>query len=299
MISITILSEREIVEWNAIMPMIETALQEDLPWGDVTSEHLISPLQTSTFVLILKQEGVLAGIPVAEKIFQRLDSHIGWTAAHQDGEKLSKGTILAEITGTSQVLLQAERVALNFLQRLSGIATLTSHFVEEAKKGSDHVRLVDTRKTTPGLRYLEKYAVRMGGGSNHRFNLSDAVMIKDNHLAILSQSSRPLKEAVAELRGKIPHTMRIEIEIDTLDQLEAVLEAGAEIILLDNMSCEMMRRAVEKTQGRALLEASGGVTLETVREIAATGVDIISVGALTHSAPAIDISLDLSKSNGP
>lgn len=282
------------MDWKIALPIIENALHEDLSWGDVTSDHLIDPEQKSVLQLVLKQDGVLAGLPLAEKVFHCLDPQLEWQALHQDGESLTSGTALARISGKSQAILKAERVALNFIQRLSGIATITAQFVKEAQQGNPNIRVVDTRKTTPGLRYLEKYAVRMGGGHNHRYNLSDAVMIKDNHLAILKQAGKSLKPAITQLKQQIPHTMRVEIEIDRLDQLESVLDSGADIVLLDNMSCDTLKQAVAQTQGRAILEASGGVNLKTIRGIAATGVDIISVGALTHSAPSLDIGLDYS-----
>lgn len=282
------------MDWRIVDPLIENALQEDLSWGDATSDNLIDPKQQSNLEIKLKQDGVVAGLPVAERVFQAIDPKISWKALAHDGEKHQSGTILAKVTGSSQSMLKAERLALNFLQRLSGVATLTERFVAEARAGSTDVRVVDTRKTTPGLRYLEKYAVRMGGGNNHRYNLSDAVMLKDNHLAMVAQSGKSLQTAVQELKFKIPHTMRIEIEIDSLDQLEEVMAAGADIVLLDNMSCPELIRAVEIAQGRVLLEASGGVNLKTIRAIAETGVDLISVGALTHSATSLDISLDYS-----
>ncbi len=280
------------MDWYNISPIIKMAIEEDLSWGDITSESLIDPTWTIELVLYLKQDGVIAGLPVAERVFRELEPQLQWTAHQEDGEFLKAGTTLASISGKAQFLLKAERVALNFLQRLSGIATLTEQFVAEARKGSATVRIVDTRKTTPGLRILEKYAVRMGGGHNHRHNLSDGVLIKDNHLAIIAKAGKSVKEALISAKQKIPHVMRMEMEVDSISQISAALEAGIDVILLDNMSCEEMKQAVQDVKGRALLEASGGITLETIANIAATGVDIISIGALTHSAPALDISLD-------
>ena len=209
-----------------------------------------------------------------------------------DGQKFSRGDTLATVQGPAQGVLQAERVALNFVQRMSGIATLTSRFVQEAE--GTNARIVDTRKTTPGLRLLERYAVRCGGGGNHRFSLSDAVMAKDNHLEILTaQGSRSLAEALSAARRQLPHTTSIEVEVDRLDQIEAVLAAGADTILLDNFTTDQLRAGVQLIAGRAIVEASGGMKLEKIREVAATGVDIISVGALTHSAMSLDLALDI------
>ncbi|MBF0286435.1 MAG: carboxylating nicotinate-nucleotide diphosphorylase [SAR324 cluster bacterium] len=280
------------MNWYNIYPIIQMAIEEDLSWGDITSESLIDPNWTIELILYLKQDGVIAGLPVAELVFRELEPELEWTAHQEDGQFLTAGTPLASISGRAQFILKAERVALNFLQRLSGIATLTSRFVTEARKGSSTVRIVDTRKTTPGLRILEKYAVRMGGGHNHRHNLSDGVLIKDNHLAIIAKAGKSVKETLISAKQKIPHVMKMEMEVDSISQIPDALEAGIDVILLDNMNCEEMIQAVKEVQGRALLEASGGVTLKTIENIAATGVDIISVGALTHSAPALDISLD-------
>lgn len=280
------------MELQLITPLIQAALAEDLAWGDITSDHLIDPQLTCEWVLLLKEAGVVAGLPLAEAVFRQLEPHLTWTSLHQDGQWLPAGTELARVKGRAQQLLKAERVALNFLQRLSGIATLTRRFVEEATKGNPQVMVVDTRKTTPGLRYLEKYAVRAGGGHNHRFCLSDAVMIKDNHMALVQQSGRSLTEAVRQLRGKLGHLVKVEIEVDRLDQIPQALEAGADCILLDNMTPEQLRQAVSLIGNRAITEASGGVKLSSIAAIAATGVQVISIGALTHSPQALDISLD-------
>ena len=280
------------MEKYQIRQLIERALAEDLSWGDVTTENAIDASWNTELILHLKQDGVIAGLSLAECVFRELDASLKWKSHQKEGEWLRMGTPLATLQGSARALLQAERVALNLIQRLSGIATMTFLFVEEARKGSETVRIVDTRKTTPGLRYFEKYAVRVGGGHNHRYNLSDAVMLKDNHIAILAQHGCSLKEAIQKVRQKIPHTVNIEVEVDSLSQIEEVLEAKVDIILLDNMTCAKMRLAVHEINGQAIVEASGGIRLENVAEIAETGVDIISVGALTHSAPSLDISLD-------
>ncbi len=280
------------MDFRHIDPIIKAALDEDLPWGDITSETIIDPNLQHDFVILLKEAGVLAGVPVAERTFRHLEPDLSWEPLGKDSSFRNKGETLVRLRGNTQKILMAERVALNFLQRLSGIATLTSQYVKLARQRSGTVRVTDTRKTTPNLRYLEKYAVRMGGGHNHRYSLSDAVMLKDNHLAILKQQGVSIKEAVRKLRGNLPHTTRIEIEVDRVEQIEAVVSAGVDCILLDNMSPETLVEAVKLINGRTQTEASGGVSLKTVASIAATGVDIISAGALTHSAPALDISLD-------
>jgi nicotinate-nucleotide pyrophosphorylase (carboxylating) len=235
--------------------------------------------------LIAKEPLVLAGLFVAGKVFQRLNPDVIFTALHVEGSRVTKGDVLATVEGNAADLLMAERVALNLLQRLCGIATLTSSYVQ-AVNGTK-ARIVDTRKTTPGLREVEKYAVRVGGGINHRTGLYDGVLIKENHIA----AAGGIAEAVSRARAYIPHTLKIEIETETPGQVEEALAAGADIIMLDNMDCETMRHCVGVIAGRALVEASGGVNLDTVRAIAETGVDIISVGALTHSSRAMDISM--------
>ena len=236
-------------------------------------------------VLKAKESLILAGVRVAERVFQVLDERIVFLAKFADGDRICGGEVIAELRGDSAALLQGERVALNLLQRLCGIATLTAKYVE-AVQGTG-ARVVDTRKTTPGLRVLEKYAVRIGGGKNHRTGLYDGVLIKENHIA----AAGSITAAIQKARAYIPHTMKIEIETETLEQVVEALHVGADIIMLDNMSISMMRDAVALIAGKAIVEASGGVNLETVRGIAETGVDIISVGALTHSAPAVDISM--------
>lgn len=272
--------------------LVDRALKEDLAWGDATAEGLFDGSLNCELALVLRQEGVVAGLPLAEMVFKHLDPCAQFQGLVEEGAWAGPGTVIARVQGTARTLVQTERTALNFLQRLCGIATLTRMYVQEAQKTSGKVKIADTRKTTPGLRVLEKYAVRIGGGVNHRHCLADMVMIKDNHLALLGQQKVSLKEAVLKLRAKQSHALKIQVEVDRLDQVKEVLDSGAEAILLDNMSLEDMAKAVGLIQGRMLVEASGGVTLERVGAIAATGVDLISVGALTHSPKSLDIGLD-------
>lgn len=274
-----------------IRRVVRAALEEDLAWGDATTDVLVPPALRCTGVLLAKAPGVIAGLPVAEAVFHEIEPAIVVQAVVHDGATVQPGDILARLEGPAAALLRAERVALNFLQRLSGIATLTRRYVE-AVQGTT-ARIVDTRKTTPGLRALEKYAVRAGGGHNHRFCLADGVLIKDNHIAALAAAGASLREIVAHARQNTPHSLRVEVEVTRLDQIEEALAGGADALLLDNMPPSMLREAVRLVAGRAITEASGGITLETVRAVAETGVDLISVGALTHSAPALDISLEL------
>ena len=267
--------------------LLRTFLQEDIGHGDLSSESLFTEDVLGQADLVARESFVVAGVgKVAADVFTLQNPQIQCTEAVKDGREVVAGDCLLRVNGPVVDLLKAERVALNLLQRLSGIATLTSQFVEKTKLYP--VRITDTRKTTPGLRMLEKYAVRVGGGYNHRFNLSDGVLIKDNHIAACGS----LTKAVESLREKIPHTIKIEVETDTLIQVEECLEVGVDIIMLDNMDLATTREAVDLISGAALIEASGGVNLETVAEIAATGVDIISVGALTHSAFSCDIGMD-------
>jgi nicotinate-nucleotide pyrophosphorylase (carboxylating) len=270
--------------------IIDLALSEDIGPGDLTARSVIPELARADGQMLLKSPGVISGLTVVERVCQRVDLAIEWRPLVEDGCRFETRTVIGEIGGPARSVLTAERTALNFIQRLSGVATLTRAFVDAI--AGTNARIVDTRKTTPGMRVLEKEAVRHGGGSNHRIGLFDGVMIKDNHIAALG-GDRAISESVARARSRIPHTVKIEIEVANLDQLRLAIDSGAEIILLDNMPVEMMHQAVAITGGRAILEASGGVNLATVREIAETGVDLISVGALTHSAPALDISLDL------
>ncbi len=271
--------------------IVETALAEDMAWGDITTDTIIPPRLEGKATIVVREEGVLAGVEVASLVFSRADGLLKVGLAREDGAHLLPGEVIATISGPVSGILKGERTALNFLQRMSGIATETSRYVA-AVKGLKTV-ICDTRKTTPGLRVLEKYAVRMGGGKNHRSNLGDGVLIKDNHRAVLASQGIPLSQAVRKAREQAPHELKVEVEVDTLEQAREALAAGADIIMLDNMSIEDMRRAVVELGGRVPLEASGGVTLERVRSIAETGVDLISVGALTHSPHALDISLEL------
>ncbi len=273
-------------------PILAAALAEDIGAGDITSLLTVPEEAQVRGVMIAKADGVIAGLAIGCRAFSLVDHHVVWEPHIRDGERVTPGVRLATISGPAQSLLTGERVALNVLQRMSGVATLTAQFAD-AVKGT-RARIVDTRKTTPGLRVLEKYAVRMGGGHNHRIGLYDAVLIKDNHLA----AGGGVAATVARARAGAPHTMRVEVECKALSEVDEAIEAGADIILLDNMDLETLREAVGRVNGRALTEASGGVNLHTVRAIAETGVDLISVGALTHSAPALDISLDFLTDTG-
>jgi len=277
---------------NSIESVVRMALLEDAPWGDLTSQTLIPATAQMSAVLVAREPGVLSGADVFRAAMQLTDQTIVTTFGIADGEHFGKGDVLAAIDGPARAVLQAERIALNFVQRMSGIATLTARYVAEV--AGTKARVVDTRKTTPGLRLLERYAVRCGGGHNHRFSLSDAVMVKDNHLAILLvDGTRTLTEALLEVRSALPHTAHLEVEVDRPDQIEAVLAAYVGTIMLDNFSLDDLRQGVARVAGRALVEASGSVTLATIGAIAQTGVDIISVGALTHSVRSLDLGLDM------
>ena len=271
--------------------IVDSALAEDLGSGDVTTEALIPPTQEGKAYLRGKGEGVLACMGVATMVFGRVDSALRVKELVADGSRVHPGDRLGVIEGRVVSILKAERAALNFLQRLSGIATETAKYVE-AISGTKAV-ITDTRKTTPGLRILEKYAVRVGDGRSHRQNLGDGVLIKDNHLVALRSRGVGLGEAIKMARQHAARTLKIEVEVESVEQAQEALSAGADIIMLDNMNLEEMRQAVQLAQGRALIEASGGITLDSVRAVADTGVDLISVGALTHSAKALDISLEL------
>lgn len=275
----------------AIVAIVDRALTEDAPWGDVTSEAAIPADAIATARLVSRVPGVFAGGLPLELAFTRAEPSLTVERYLNDGSALVPGTLIATITGSARGILHGERVALNLAQRLSGVATLTRAYVD-AVTGTP-VRIVDTRKTTPGLRILEKAAVRAGGARNHRFSLSDAVMLKDNHLAVLLSQGLDLTEAIRTVRTRIPHTTHLEVEVDRFDQLPAVIAASPDSIMLDNFTLDDLRAGVELIAGRAIVEASGGVSLETVRAIAETGVDVISVGALTHSAPALDLGLDV------
>ena len=271
--------------------LIDLALAEDAAFNDVTTNILIAPDVQAEAHLCAKATGVLAGVNVALAVFHRVDSTLETTSLLDDGSKLSPGSEIARIRGSAASIFRAERTALNFLQRMSGIATETAQYVQ-ATKGL-RARIVDTRKTTPGLRELDKYAVRIGGGHNHRLNLSDGILIKDNHIATLRAQGLTLSEVVKRAVKEASHTLKVEVEVTSLEEAQEALEAGAHIIMLDNMPLEAMQQVVEMVAGRALLEASGGISLENVRAVAETGVGLISVGALTHSPKALDISLDV------
>lgn len=267
---------------------IDHFLREDLAFGDTTTEAIFGPADKATAFFIAKSEFVSVGMElVAAEVFRRKNPSCRCRFAAADGTRCRPGDIVFEVAGPIRDLLIAERTALNLVQRLSGIATLTARFVE--KVADFPVKVTDTRKTTPGLRLLEKYAVRVGGGFNHRFCLSDGILIKDNHIAACGS----IEQAVQKVRFRAPHAIKIEVETTTLDEVQQCLACGVEVIMLDNMSLELMQEAVRIVNHRALVEASGGVNLGSIRDIAATGVDIISIGALTHSAPASDISMRL------
>ena len=277
---------------DAIGRIVRSALDEDAPWGDLTSEALLPETARVCAHLGAREPGTLCGRDVFTAAMQLTDRETAVDFHVEDRAIFSAGQVLATVHGRARSVLKAERVALNFVQRLSGIATMTARFVAETT--DTRARIVDTRKTTPGLRLLERYAVRCGGGHNHRFSLSDAVMAKDNHLAVLAAEGQiDLAAAIKAARAGLPHTTHIEVEVDRPNQIEAVLAAGVDTIMLDNFSTEDLRAGVAQVAGRALVEASGNIRLERVRAIAETGVDIISVGALTHSVRSLDLGLDI------
>ena len=274
----------------AVRRLIDLALEEDLGRGDVTTQAVIAPDLTATAHLVARESLVLAGLGLCAAVFRRVDSSVVVTLLAQDGQRVPAGARVATFAGAAASILAAERTALNFVQRLAGTATLARAFVEAV--GNSPLRIADTRKTTPGFRLLEKYAVRMGGAVNHRHDLASGVLIKDNHVAIAGG----VAVAIERARGRVPHGLKIEVEVDSLAQLEEALAANADIILLDNFSLPDIERAVAKAKTktpRPLLEVSGGVTLAKISALAQTGVDIVSVGALTHSAPAVDLALDI------
>jgi nicotinate-nucleotide pyrophosphorylase (carboxylating) len=275
-----------------IVDVVDAALAEDAPAGDITSYVFVPEASTATADLVARESGVFAGAEVFRVAMTRLDDRVEVTGPAHDGSRFESGDVLATVTGPARPILQAERVALNFVQRMSGIATQTARYVAAA---GPNVRVVDTRKTTPLLRAFEKHAVVCGGGHNHRFSLSDAVMAKDNHLAVLlRQYEGDLTAAIQDAVARLPHTAHVEVEVDHLDQIDPVLASGeVDTIMLDNFSLEDLRQGVRMVGGRAVVEASGGVTLQTIGDIAATGVDVISVGALTHHIESIDLGLDV------
>lgn len=265
--------------------IIRRALEEDISYGDITTDSVVDEFAFTEANIIAKEEGIIAGIGIAEKVFKMLDESSFFMSNIKDGELVKPGQVLAIVKGRTRCLLKAERTALNILQRLSGIATKTKHFCD---KIVDYpTKIVDTRKTTPGLRLFEKYAVKVGGGDNHRYCLSDGVLIKDNHI----KAAGGITNAIVLAKKNVPHTIKIEVETETMEQVAEAIEAGADIIMLDNMTIEQMKKAVEFIDKRAMVEASGNMNIKTIADVAATGVDIISVGALTHSAASLDISM--------
>ena len=277
---------------NTIDTVVRAALVEDAPWGDLTSSLLIPAQAMATAELVAREAGTFAGGAVFRAAMILTDPTIAVTVLVDDGAAFQRGERLATVSGAARAILQAERIALNFVQRMSGIATLTASFVSQVSH--THARIVDTRKTTPGLRAFERHAVRCGGGFNHRFSLSDAVMAKDNHLAVLAHASGlSITDALLSVRAQLSHTTHLEVEVDRIDQIEPVLAAGIDTILLDNFTLDELRAGVALVAGRAIVEASGNVTLDTVHAIAETGVDVISAGALTHSVRSLDLGLDV------
>lgn len=292
---------------SAVDAVIRASLAEDAPWGDITSELAIPEHANATARLASREDGVFAGEEVIRTGFAVADPRLEVELHVEDGQVIAPGTVVATITGPARPLLSVERTVLNLVQRMSGIATATARYVAEVEQAVAAVeeanelprgtitrtRVADTRKTTPGLRALEKHAVTCGGGHNHRFGLSDAVMLKDNHLAVLTADGASIPQALRELRRKLPHTVHLEVEVDRLDQIEDVLTGGADTVLLDNFAVADLVSGVAIIDGRATVEASGGITLDTIGKVAATGVDVISVGALTHSVQALDLGLDI------
>jgi len=277
---------------QTIHDVVRAAIAEDAPWGDLTSELLIPATAYATARLSAREPGTFSGGAVFAAAMTLTDPAIEVDLAVADGDAFEAGDTLATVTGPARAVLQGERVALNFVQRMSGIATLTAAFVAEVAHTS--ARIVDTRKTTPGLRAFERHAVRSGGGHNHRYSLSDAVMAKDNHLAVLTaQSGLSVTDALRRVRSELSHTTHLEVEVDRIDQIEPVLAAGVDTIMLDNFTLDQLREGVAIVGGRAIVEASGNVSLATVRDIAETGVDVISSGALTHSVRSLDLGLDV------
>ena len=271
-------------------PIIDLAFAEDIGIGDITTEATVPSTQQAIGTFIAKSEGIIAGLPVVEQTFKKLDATLIFCSFVNDGDTITADTSIAEIRGNASNILIGERTALNFLQRLSGVATLTTQFVKAV--ADYNVKIVDTRKTTPGWRAIQKYAVRVGGGHNHRFGLFDGVLIKDNHIV----AAGGIQNAVQRARQTAPHTAKIEVEVENMEQVNQALEVGADILLLDNMSVELLQQVVQHIGNRAVTEASGGITLQQVQSVATTGVDLISVGALTHSAMPMDISLKLTLS---
>lgn len=273
------------IEWLGLDELLLAALREDVGTGDITTNCCIPAENRSEAYYLVKEDGVLCGLSVAERVFALLSPAVSVTPLAQDGEKVKKGTVIATVSGPSRAILTGERVGLNLMQRMSGVATMTAKAVSQV--AGTRATIVDTRKSTPGLRVLEKYAVRVGGGRNHRFNLADGILIKDNHIA----AAGGIRQAVEAARRAAPHVMKIEVETETLGEVRQALDAGADIIMLDNMDVPTMAEAVKCIDGRALTEASGNMGERDLTEVAGTGVDMISIGALTHSVKSLDISL--------
>lgn len=276
-----------ILNFDVIDPIIDYALNEDIGDGDITTNAVIPGEMQTTATMTAKASGVVAGLPVAERVFRKLNPDIEWTTYIEDGSFVKKDDVLVQVKGSFRALLTGERLALNFLQRMSGIATETSRYVKAVEEYKTEI--LDTRKTVPGLRLLDKYAVKMGGGTNHRIGLYDMVMIKDNHIKVAGG----ITEAVEAISPTISDNIKIEVETTNLEEVKEAIAAGADIIMLDNMDNETMKRAVELVNGGAKVEASGNMTLERLKGVAATGVDFISIGALTHSVTALDISMNI------
>jgi len=267
--------------------LIEIALKEDIGYSDITTDNLVGPELDGVGVIIAKESLVVAGLEIAKKVFQRLDAEVVYKSGFKDGDILEKGDTIFQVSGKLNALLKGERTALNFLQRLSGIATNVHSYVDKFKKSA--VRLVDTRKTTPGLRFLEKYAVRVGGAFNHRMGLYDGVLIKDNHIAACGG----ITASVERIRSKISHLVKVEVEVSTIDEVKEAIAAGADVIMLDNMNIRQIKESIALIGDRAIVEVSGGITRDNIARLADVGVDLISVGAFTHSARSMDISMQI------
>ncbi len=270
-----------------VRKIVRDAIEEDLGTGDITTDSIIEEGKTGKGVIRVKENCIISGLKVSEIVFNKIDPNLNFDHIHKDGDHVNSGDKVAEIEGEIRSILKGERLALNFLQRMSGISTKTNRYVDKLQRYS--AKVVDTRKTTPNLRILEKRAVKLGGGSNHRMGLYDAVLIKDNHI----RSAGSFSEAVERARKNIPHTTKIEVEVEDLEEVKEAIESSADIIMLDNMNLEKMEKSVDLIGDKAVTEASGGITLDNIKDVAETGVDIISVGALTHQIESIDISLDI------
>lgn len=270
----------------SVRNILHIALEEDIGYGDITTKSIIPEKKSSKAIIISKGNFIVTGIPFVQEILHIIDPDTDLRVYYNDGSRVKKGDIIAEINGRARTILTSERVCLNILQRLSGIATMTKAFVENVK--DLNVKIVDTRKTTPGLRFLEKYAVRVGGGHNHRFGLFDGILIKDNHIEALGSITKAIEAA-----KRNNHLLKVEVEVENINELKEALKAGADVVMLDNMTIEDMREAVRLAKGKVILEASGNINLANVKAVAETGVDLISVGAITHSAPAVDISMKI------